>query len=298
LSYSADGGRFSADAASMQAPFNPGMFAPMMVPCLPAPPAYAAPVVFAEEMTPPPPAPPGAQAQGGAGQPEPFGSGLSLPSDAASASPQEDELSNMVPFRVKHTFIDIEGDQTPLDQRYAQSCVARLSTPQPQFYGVPAGLTPAHAPGPLAAMAAQTVATIPSPTGILTANSPTMMSLPSVGSQQHGTLTPDGQPACQPCAWYYKDTGCHNEKACRYCHLCPQGELKNRKKLKIARLRNQESPVGETTASTVNSPTAVSSSGQHSATPESKTSGRGPASQQPASRGPLCLSALLPTPAA
>lgn len=59
----------------------------------------------------------------------------------------------------------------------------------------------------------------------------------SLGSLPHGSFTPEGQPECQPCAWFYKPSGCLNGSACRYCHLCPAGELKNRKKQKIALLR-------------------------------------------------------------
>jgi len=61
----------------------------------------------------------------------------------------------------------------------------------------------------------------------------------SLGSTAHGELV-EGQPKCQPCAWFYKETGCLNGGGCRYCHLCPYGELKNRKKQKIQRLRAQE----------------------------------------------------------
>jgi hypothetical protein len=36
---------------------------------------------------------------------------------------------------------------------------------------------------------------------------------------------------CRPCAWFYKDSsGCRNGSSCRYCHLCPPGELKRRKR--------------------------------------------------------------------
>lgn len=64
-------------------------------------------------------------------------------------------------------------------------------------------------------------------------------SLPG-GSEMHGILDETGQPACQPCAWFYKESGCLNAAPCKYCHLCPQGELKNRKKKKIARLRSED----------------------------------------------------------
>jgi hypothetical protein len=63
-------------------------------------------------------------------------------------------------------------------------------------------------------------------------------SLPSLGSQYHGRLLADGQPACQPCAWHHR--GCAKGADCMYCHLCPEGELKNRKKLKIARFRAED----------------------------------------------------------
>lgn len=63
---------------------------------------------------------------------------------------------------------------------------------------------------------------------------------PSDGSKLHGTLNEDGQPACTPCAWFHKEGGCLNEKNCRRCHLCPKGELKNRRKAKIARTRSAE----------------------------------------------------------
>jgi len=63
---------------------------------------------------------------------------------------------------------------------------------------------------------------------------------PSQGSQLHGQITEDGQPACQPCAWFHKASGCENGASCRRCHLCPESELKIRKKQKLARLRYAE----------------------------------------------------------
>jgi len=55
--------------------------------------------------------------------------------------------------------------------------------------------------------------------------------LPSLGSTLHGS----GE--CKPCAWLWKPRGCANAHACDYCHLCPEGELKKRKKVKVAALR-------------------------------------------------------------
>merc|ERR1719221_2138689 len=55
--------------------------------------------------------------------------------------------------------------------------------------------------------------------------------MPSHGSALHST----GQ--CQPCAWFWRPEGCHNGEACRRCHLCPEGEIKARKKNKVAMMR-------------------------------------------------------------
>jgi hypothetical protein len=42
---------------------------------------------------------------------------------------------------------------------------------------------------------------------------------------------------CRPCAWFWRPSGCRNGEECGYCHLCPEGELKSRKKTKIAAMR-------------------------------------------------------------
>jgi len=42
---------------------------------------------------------------------------------------------------------------------------------------------------------------------------------------------------CRPCAWFWKPIGCQSEQDCKYCHLCPEGEIKNRKKSKAMMLR-------------------------------------------------------------
>jgi len=55
--------------------------------------------------------------------------------------------------------------------------------------------------------------------------------LASKGSATHGS------GKCRPCAWFWKPQGCQNDKDCGYCHLCPEGELKNRKKSKVAAMR-------------------------------------------------------------
>jgi len=50
---------------------------------------------------------------------------------------------------------------------------------------------------------------------------------PSRASTAHAS----GQ--CRPCAWVHKEGGgCKKGSRCRYCHLCPPGELKRRKRQK------------------------------------------------------------------
>lgn len=50
----------------------------------------------------------------------------------------------------------------------------------------------------------------------------------SQGSAVHDAGT------CSPCAWFWKRRGCFLGSACDYCHQCPAGELKRRKKNKLA----------------------------------------------------------------
>ncbi|CAE7559303.1 unnamed protein product [Symbiodinium sp. CCMP2456] len=59
----------------------------------------------------------------------------------------------------------------------------------------------------------------------------TVGTVPSKGSSTHGS------GKCRPCAWFWKPQGCQNDQDCGYCHLCPEGELKNRKKSKVAAMR-------------------------------------------------------------
>merc|ERR1719321_571334 len=56
--------------------------------------------------------------------------------------------------------------------------------------------------------------------------------VPNPGSMLHGT------GHCSPCAWYWKPKNCQNGMECQFCHLCPDGELKARRKAKVASMRN------------------------------------------------------------
>lgn len=43
---------------------------------------------------------------------------------------------------------------------------------------------------------------------------------------------------CKPCNYFwYKEDGCRQGANCTFCHLCPKGEIKKRKKDKIRQLR-------------------------------------------------------------
>jgi len=55
----------------------------------------------------------------------------------------------------------------------------------------------------------------------------------SIGSQGHD------EGLCNPCAWLWKN-GCARGAKCGYCHLCGDGELKARRKLKTKLLKNIE----------------------------------------------------------
>jgi hypothetical protein len=167
---------------------------------VPAPPAYAAPVTFKDQTSQPP-------LEEAVGFDRDFGH----------------------EYIVKNTFVDVQDDATPMGNlwRLPQTCQARFS-------GDEAGLAFGVASAPVGgdAFGARAAA---SPTA-----QPVSLAPPSLGSAEHGKIGPDGQPVCMPCAWFYKDNGCKNGQTCRYCHLCPNGELKNRKKMKIQRLRNQD----------------------------------------------------------
>lgn len=54
----------------------------------------------------------------------------------------------------------------------------------------------------------------------------------AVGSVLHGS------GHCSPCAWFWKPQGCQNGADCNRCHLCPPGEVKQRKKAKVQVLRH------------------------------------------------------------
>jgi len=56
----------------------------------------------------------------------------------------------------------------------------------------------------------------------------------SVGADLHGTGT------CRPCGWFWKPEGCVYGAECGHCHMCPEGELKARKKARLATMRTRK----------------------------------------------------------
>eukprot|EP00929_Paragymnodinium_shiwhaense_P060867 TRINITY_DN30388_c0_g1_i1.p1 TRINITY_DN30388_c0_g1~~TRINITY_DN30388_c0_g1_i1.p1 ORF type:complete len:299 (-),score=36.58 TRINITY_DN30388_c0_g1_i1:464-1360(-) len=59
-----------------------------------------------------------------------------------------------------------------------------------------------------------------------------MATFPSAGSALHN------MGRCSPCAWFWKSKGCRSGTECTFCHLCPQDELKRRKRAKLEAIRN------------------------------------------------------------
>jgi len=45
---------------------------------------------------------------------------------------------------------------------------------------------------------------------------------------------------CKPCAWFHHARGCQRGSDCEFCHLCPPGEIKRRKKEKYRVLRESK----------------------------------------------------------
>jgi len=91
---------------------------------------------------------------------------------------------------------------------------------------------------------------------------------PSLGSEKH----PVG---CSPCAWFWKTQGCSNGSECRRCHLCGEGELKVRKKSKVASLRAtkpQSSDLGDSSISTAAEPAMIATSSEGVTAPQTPLS--------------------------
>eukprot|EP00929_Paragymnodinium_shiwhaense_P084726 TRINITY_DN45333_c0_g1_i1.p1 TRINITY_DN45333_c0_g1~~TRINITY_DN45333_c0_g1_i1.p1 ORF type:complete len:192 (+),score=9.59 TRINITY_DN45333_c0_g1_i1:92-667(+) len=53
----------------------------------------------------------------------------------------------------------------------------------------------------------------------------------SLGSQRHNLRQ------CKPCAFHWKPGGCQNGVDCAFCHLCDEGEIRYRRRVKTAQLK-------------------------------------------------------------
>lgn len=60
---------------------------------------------------------------------------------------------------------------------------------------------------------------------------------PGISMQADGSSALHGEGNCRPCAWFWKAVGCQNAEGCGFCHTCPAGEVKARKKQREAQKR-------------------------------------------------------------
>jgi len=60
----------------------------------------------------------------------------------------------------------------------------------------------------------------------VSSNPTSLVEAPTSGSENHALGT------CSPCAHVFSANGCKNGEQCRFCHICPPGELKRRQKEK------------------------------------------------------------------
>ena len=57
----------------------------------------------------------------------------------------------------------------------------------------------------------------------------------SKGAADHGSGN------CKPCAWFHHAEGCRHAGDCEFCHMCPVGEIKKRKKEKQRMIKSMKS---------------------------------------------------------
>mmetsp|Transcript_65871 Transcript_65871/g.183715 ORF Transcript_65871/g.183715 Transcript_65871/m.183715 type:complete len:232 (+) Transcript_65871:79-774(+) len=129
------------------------------------------------------------------------------------------------PVRVKNTFIDVlSDDEEHSDGPGVAACKSWCVGATRQGYASwPCGSTSEGAPW--LGLSAEPPSPPPSPP------SPARKPQASAGADLHGT------GRCRPCGWFWKPEGCVQGAECCHCHMCPRGELKERKKAKFARMR-------------------------------------------------------------
>jgi hypothetical protein len=72
---------------------------------------------------------------------------------------------------------------------------------------------------------------------------PATRAMPSAGASLHGS------GKCKPCAWFWKPLSCKWGAACGHCHMCPEGELRIRKKQRVAGLKAERARLAAATSS-------------------------------------------------
>lgn len=141
----------------------------------------------------------------------------------------------------------------------SDSCVSDDSTASPATSDAPASASASDAatasPGSESfAMSPEAAPFVPSVLGALSApldplailaTTPPTSSVPAAAVQEPEEgqeKAKHGAGSCRPCAWFWKEVGCSSGKDCEYCHVCPKGALKARKKVKRAMIRLGQAP--------------------------------------------------------
>jgi len=153
----------------------------------------------------------------------------------------------MMPAKVelpdaKASMLEFFAEPTKVEAPATNDAKAAGIQKQPMKIELPRKLAGAEAQEPVKVML-PIDALRPPPPGLQAPAAPRTSNV-SIGSALHGSGT------CRPCAWFWRSGGCQNDKACYHCHLCPEGELKVRKKNKLTMMRlGLATPHGDSGAS-------------------------------------------------
>jgi len=142
----------------------------------------------------------------------------SIPSGFANYAPTGALPYPRMKLPVKNTFIEFppETPSRSEPQRMVGSCPSRLENKENVEIQA---VVPAQP--------------VPLPFQSDTSDGPEQWAKLSVGSALHSSGT------CKPCAWYHHAKGCQRGSLCEFCHACPPGEIKRRKKEKYRIIRER-----------------------------------------------------------
>lgn len=176
--------------------------------------------------------------------PSAFPSGSQVQTDRLFANPQPMAASQAPPVMMVHqsapapTIVQQQAQPGHIQLQQQQQAPVQA---QPLHYQVPAGYPVVAMPSQVTQPAVPMMQVASGPvihaTLVQEAGAPSLetavlgQSLPSIGSALHAT------GRCSPCAWYWDPRKCQNGVNCQYCHICPEGELKRRKKAKVAAMK-------------------------------------------------------------